>query len=238
MVKLIFLCRRRTDLGHERYVELLLGGHVPIALRHHPAMRKYVVNIVERSPAGWEELDSIGELSFDSLADYRERLYDSPQGKEIIERDVRGFMGGAHAYATTEHVQKDESTGATPGSRSPGIKMICPLVRRPGLAHDEFVEHWLTRHVPLAREHHPALRRYVTNVVDERLSPGGEPLDGIAELTFGGEGELRGGLFDSPEGERIVREDIARFIARTDAYFVAEHVQKLPSRAGKEPHHA
>ena len=36
MVKLIFLCRRRPDITHERYVELLLKGHVPIALRHHP----------------------------------------------------------------------------------------------------------------------------------------------------------------------------------------------------------
>ncbi|MFN8642382.1 MAG: hypothetical protein U0802_12285 [Candidatus Binatia bacterium] len=80
MVKLIFLCHRRPDITHERYVELLLRGHVPIALRHHPALRRYTVNIVERGPEDEAALDSIGELSFDSLADYRERLYDSPEG--------------------------------------------------------------------------------------------------------------------------------------------------------------
>ena len=39
-MKLIFLCRRRSDLTHDRYTELLLRGHVPIALRHHPTLRK------------------------------------------------------------------------------------------------------------------------------------------------------------------------------------------------------
>ena len=93
MVKLIFLCRRRPDITHERYSELLLSGHVAIALKHHPMMRHYLVNIVEQSPAGWDARDSIGELSFDSLDDFHDRLYDSPAGRQIGERDVAGFMG-------------------------------------------------------------------------------------------------------------------------------------------------
>src|SRR5262247_3845809 len=32
MVKLIFLCRRRPELTHEQYVDMLLRGHVPLAL--------------------------------------------------------------------------------------------------------------------------------------------------------------------------------------------------------------
>jgi hypothetical protein len=120
MVKLIFLCRRRPDITHERYAELLLNGHVPIALRHHPTMRRYTVNIVDQGRPDEEALDSIGELSFDSLADYRERLYDSPEGEAIIQRDVAGFMGGAHAYATTEHVS------APPASR---CSVRCAAVR-------------------------------------------------------------------------------------------------------------
>src|SRR5262249_16770786 len=92
MVKLFFFCRRRPDLTHERYAELVLRGHVPLALRHHPTLRTYVVNVVEGRRAGAEELDSIGELSFDSLDDFRERLYDSEDGRRVIERDVAGFM--------------------------------------------------------------------------------------------------------------------------------------------------
>lgn len=228
MVRLVFLCRRRPDLTHDRYAELLLGGHVPIALRHHPAMRKYVVNIVETSPPGWPELDSIGELSFDSLEDYRERLYDSPAGEAIVRSDVAGFMGGADAYLVIEHVQLAPPGPPTPGRRSPGVKLVCPLVRRAGMTHEEFVAHWLGRHVPIARAHHPGLVRYVTNVVDARLSATGEPWDGIAELSFASESDARERMFDSPAGERAIRDDIARFIGRTAAYRVAEYVQKLP----------
>jgi len=51
MVKLIFLCRRRPEIGHDEYVERVLRGHVPLALRHHPTMLGYVVNIVEDTGA-------------------------------------------------------------------------------------------------------------------------------------------------------------------------------------------
>lgn len=227
MVKLIFLCRRRPDISHERYAELLLDGHVPIALRHHPAMRQYIVNIVERSPQAEEALDSIGELFFASLADFRDHLYDSDEGRRIVERDVSGFMGGAHAYATTEHVQKMRPTRAPLGTRTPGIKLVCPVMRRSGMSHAEFVDHWLTRHVPLALQHHPGLIQYVTNAVDERLSPGGEAWDGFAELHFASQQAYDDGLFDSPDGERVIRADMARFIGRTARYAVAEYVEQL-----------
>jgi len=226
MVKLMFLCRRRPKISHERYAELLLNGHVPLALKHHPTMRRYVVNLVESTPPGWDELDSVGALSFDSLADFRERLYDSDAGRGIIERDVAGFMGGADAYATTEHVQRAGPAAAGLGTRTAGVKLVCPMVRKPELTHAAFVEHWLTRHVPLALRHHAAMTRYVTNVVDQRLSERGPELDGIAELYFPSIEALRSGMFDSPDGERVVRDDMARFIGRTAAYHVAEYVEK------------
>ena len=74
--------------------------------------------------------------------------------------------------------------------------------------------------------HHPGLVRYVTNVVDEQLSPAGPALDGIGELSFASEESRRNAMFDSSEGERIIREDMRRFIGTTTAYDVAEYVQK------------
>lgn len=225
MVKMMFLCRRRPDVDHARYVAMVLNDHVPLALRHHPTMRSYVVNVVEQSPPGWPELDSVAALGFDSFADYRDRLYDSAEGRAAIERDVARFMGGAAAYVTREHVQRDAVPAAPLGTRSPLVKLVCPVRRRAGLSHDAFVAHWLERHVPLALRHHPGLVRYVTNVVDETLG-GAEPLDGIAELCFADEASLRAGMFDSPEGERVIREDMACFIGATAAYRASEWVQK------------
>lgn len=226
MVKLIFCCRRRPELTPERYAALLLEGHVPLALRHHPAMRRYVVNVVEQTPAGFPVWDSVGELSFGTLEDYEQRLYDSEEGRRAVVRDVAGFLGGADAYLTTEHVQRATAPAAPLGARSPGIKMLCPLRRRPDMTHAAFVEHWLGTHVPLALRHHPGMSRYVTNVVERRLGDTGEEWDGFAELHFPSGDAWRTGLFDSPEGERIVREDIARFIGTTAPYRVAEYVQK------------
>ena len=226
MPKLVFLCRRRPDIGHDRYVDLLLRGHVPLALRHHPTMRTYVVNVVEGLRAGAEPLDSIGELGFDALDDFHERLYDSDDGRRAIERDVAGFMGGAHAYVTTEHVQKSASAPPRLGERTPGVKIV-GLVRRPdGMSHEAFVEHWLERHVPLALRHHPGLCKYVTNVVDARLGDAPD-WDGIAELHFPSHDAMRTRFFDSPEGERAIREDMPRFIGRTWGYDVAEYVQRV-----------
>jgi uncharacterized protein (TIGR02118 family) len=226
MVKLVFLCRRRSDITHDRYTDLLLSGHVPLALKHHPAMRRYVVNIVEQTPAGWDALDSIGELWFDSLDDFRDRLYDSPAGRQIVERDVARFMGGADAYVTTEHLQKKFAATPVSGTRSAGVKLVCPVIRRSGMTHADFVEHWLNRHVALALAHHPGMTKYVTNVVEQRLGNAGPDLDGIAELHFASAQALSAGMFDSAAGERLIRDDMARFIGRTAAYRVAEYPQK------------
>jgi uncharacterized protein (TIGR02118 family) len=230
MRKLVFLCRRRPDIGHQPYVDLLLGGHVPIALRHHPAMRKYVVNVVDRGQIpDSPEIDSVGELSFDSLADYRERLYDGDEGRRIVGEDVARFLGGVHAYECTEHVHKE---GSRPPpvlrERSPVVKMIAAVKRRPGLTHDEFAAHWLERHVPLALEHHVGLVKYVTNIVDSRLSPDGEDFDGIAELHFASEEDLRMRMYGSEEGRRAIEADIPRFLGPMQAWIASEYVCRLP----------
>ena len=135
-------------------------------------------------------------------------------------------MGSAQAYATTEHIHRTPAQSPALGRRVAGIKLICPILRRPGMTHADCVAHWLDRHVPLALEHHPGMTKYVTNVVDSRLSGDGCELDGIAELHFPSAEALRTGMFDSADGERLVREDMGRFIARTGAYRVAEYPQK------------
>ena len=227
MVKLMFLCRRRPELTPAQYADRLLRGHVPLALRHHPAMQGYVVNLVEQAGAGMEALDSIGELTFEGLDDFENRLYDGPGGRAAIERDVAGFLGGADAYVTTPHVQLDGAELRATGERSPGVKLICPVRRRADLSREAFLEHWFGTHVALARAHHPGLRRYVTNVVERRLG-GGEPWDGFTELHFGSAADIADGLFDSPEGERVVRDDIGKFLSHAGFYRVAEYVQRLP----------
>lgn len=220
MIKIFFLCTRRPDISHDRYAELVLEGHAPLAIAHHPTLRRYVINI-----AGGEELDALPALYFDELDDYRERLYDSAEGQEIIRRDVEQFLGRADAYATTERVHKDETPASALTERTPGVKWICPIKRRPGMAGAEFADYWQGAHVPLVLKHQPALTKYVTNLVDTHLSDTAEDWDGFAEFHFANEEAARR-PFDSAEGQRRVTDSLERFVERRLVYPVGEYVQK------------
>ncbi len=215
MVKLVFLCTRKLGITHERYVELLLKGHVPIALRHHPTLRKYVVNIVEAAPPG-APLDSIGELHFDTLADFRARLYDSPEGRRVVEADVAGFMGQAAAYVVEEQVVRRGPDPGALGKRSPAVKIMTCLRRAAALDAKTFLAHW--------REHRPfetiggteSLAGYVRDTVTDRLSSHAPPWDGI---------ETR---YLSPDSRDLaVTTCGAPFVSECVSYRVAEYVQKL-----------
>jgi hypothetical protein len=223
VAKLVFLCRRRPELTHEEYVDRLLHAHVPLALRHHPTLRRYVVNVVDGTRGPVPPLDSIGELWFDTLEDYRSRLYDSPEGQRAIGDDVARFLATADAYVAVEHVQRAPQAAPVTG-RTLGDKLFACLQRAPGLAPEAFATHWLTRHVPLALRHH-ATTRYVTNVVERRLSRTGLEYDGFAELVFP-PGEIGRGMYLSPQGRREIEADIPRFIGGVHAYVVTEHIAR------------
>ncbi len=226
MVKLFFLCRRRPDLTREEYARCVLDGHVPLALKHHTTMKRYEVNIALEDPVGGEAFDSLPALCFESLSDFQERLYDSPESEAIIHADVQRFMGGSVAYATTEFVRKDERASTAKGTRSPGLKWVCLLERARGMSHEAFVAHWQDVHGPLALRHQPGISKYVQNVVDQRLSDAGDVWDGIAEIHYASPEERAKGRYAFPESKQVVRADIDRFVGRSVAYPVAEYIQK------------
>lgn len=224
MVKIFFLCTRRPDISHERYAELVLGEHAALAIAHHPTLRRYVINLTESCPRE-VELDALTALYFDDLDDYRSRLYDSPEGEAAIRQDVARFLARADAYATAERVHKDETPACALGERTPGVKWIYALKRRPELTRSEFAEHWQGAHVPLVLKHQPSLTRYVTNLVDARLSDAGDEWDGFAEFHFAREKAAQR-PFDSAEGERRVTESLERFVESRRVYSVGEYVHK------------
>ena len=225
MVKLVFFCRRRPDIDHGTYVKRLLEGHVPLALRHHPTLRRYTVNIVDEASPGSPSLDSIGELWFDSLDDYRERLYDSVEGERQIARDVAGFLGAADAYVTTEHVQRAPAKPDHLGEPSAGIKFIAAVRRAEGLTHDQFVAGWLEHHVPLVLAD-PRVRGYKTNVVEASLSADAAAYDGIAELYFDSATDLDAHIQMSRDERQPIRADIQRFVSRAVTYRAREYIER------------
>lgn len=228
MLKISFLCRRRPEITREQYAAFVLDGHAPLALKHHPTLLRYVINIAEGTPPDGPEIDSLPALYFASLEDYSERLYDSPAGKELIRRDVARFMaGGADTYATTEYVERKSPPQSAPlGQRSPGAKEVWLLQRREGMTRQAFVDHWLHVHAPLALATRPGLVQYVANVVEARLSETGERWDGIAELHYTSPEDRGERAFPSSEARARFEADLSGFAGRHFVYPVSEWVQK------------
>lgn len=223
MLKIVYPCRRKEGLDREEYGRRILEGHVPLALRHHPGMRHYTVNLVERTPEDGPEIDSFAELWFADLESYRTELYDSEEGRRAIGEDVATFLGGAEAYGTREVVHRSTHPGSRVGRRTPGLKWILAVRRKEASSQEDFVAHWHDVHVPLVLERMPALVRYVTSPVVERLSEGATAWDGFAELWWETRDTAREALKRAGEA---IDADTRTFIDRVDAYSVAEYVQK------------
>ena len=109
---------------------------------------------------------------------------------------------------------------------SPGVKLVCPLWRRPDLTHEQFVRHWVDIHAPLAHAV-PGVRRYVQNhIAGERTRadiPATEvAIDGVAELWFDDQAAMEAAA-RSPE-MKALHADGARFIGRIRSYIGDEKV--------------
>ena len=223
--KLFLLIRRAQHLAREEFSRRYLEEYGPLVLRHCPKLHRYVVNLTDPPREGGsgpdETFDAIEELWFDSLDDYtdRARLYDSAEGASAVEERVAGLIDSVVAYHVAERVQRDYQRTWNDGERSPGMKLVAPLRRAEGLSHEQFVDHWLNRHVALALKHVLGIGRYVTNVVVAPLAPGAPEFDGIVEVHY-----LEKRRFDSPEGEAIMAADTASFLRPPLRHRVGEYV--------------
>jgi uncharacterized protein (TIGR02118 family) len=116
------------------------------------------------------------------------------------------------AYVVDEQVQWDYVRDWPEGEVTPGVKRISFVRRLPALTRTEFATHWTDVHAPLARVHHPAIWRYVQNVVVDAITPDAPEVDGVAELQFRTYDDLRHRMYDSDQGRVRIRADVRAFI--------------------------
>jgi len=113
------------------------------------------------------------------------------------------------------------------------VKLWFLCTRRAELSHAQYAQHLLERHAPLALRHHASLRGYALNLVEER-GEGAEPIDSLNVLEYDALADFETLNYDSPEGERIVTEDHARFLGAASGYQAAElAAHGAPSRGTK-----
>jgi EthD domain-containing protein len=97
------------------------------------------------------------------------------------------------------------------------VRLFFLCRRAPGLSHGQYAEHLLARHAPLALRHHVGLRGYAVHLVEDALA-GAEPIDSINALDYDALADFEAHAFDSPEGERLVTADHARFLGGASGY--------------------
>ncbi len=104
-VKLLHPITRRSGLSRAQFAQHWTRTHAPLALVRHPAMRTYIINVVERrSPVSAPRWDGFTEGYYASAEDVRNRFFDSPEGRELILADVARFIGNGTTYRLTEYV--------------------------------------------------------------------------------------------------------------------------------------
>jgi uncharacterized protein (TIGR02118 family) len=235
MYKHVALLVRQEGMSHDEFVDYWQNNHTPIAREIEGVVRYQTVLPVEPDAA---EFDGLAELYFEDLEDLHAALgsegsrdYDPAKGKAREARqDVDNFLDVERRprIIGEEVVEKDETDGDTTGL----YKHSAFLVRKEGMTHEEFLDHWANEHVPLAKEI-PGVVRYARVVPTD---PENAEFDGVAELYFESLDALRAGLGhessrdydpDHPKA-KAPREDVDNFLALEDRprFVGQETVQK------------
>ncbi len=104
-VKNLFMVRRAAQLGRSDFRPRWLQGHVPLALRHHVGMSRYVTDVVVQSlTADAPEVDGFATLCFATEDEFRDGMFDNEHGREVIEADVNAFLSGTVGTRVDEYV--------------------------------------------------------------------------------------------------------------------------------------
>jgi len=105
-------------------------------------------------------------------------------------------------------------------------KMIFGAKRRPGMSRADFGRYWTTTHAEKAKRV-PGIARYVINLAPDLSGSGAElPYDGIAEVWFANEEDMRASG-KSPEVAEVLADEPNLFDLSTRfTVIVTEHVMK------------
>ena len=147
---------------------------------------------------------------------------------------ARWFDAPVTAYLVDERIQIEWTRDWADGEATPGIEQLAYVPRVASVTHEQFAQHWSERHTPLVHIHHPGMARYVQNVIVEALTPDAPELDGVAQLYFRTAHDYHERYFDSEEGQRIIFEDVAKFLERGRGWGFLAQETWIPS-AGEAP---
>jgi len=143
-----------------------------------------------------------------------------PDDRHVFDRTRRWPIDDQHAdILGEEHVIVDGPTKASM------INCIFMVVRKPGLDHRDFFDHWLNVHAPIAAQL-PGLRRYIqSHVILEYLARGVMTHDGWSEFWFDDFWSFQNAT-KSPEWAAMEADGATLFAPEKGIVIGREYVQK------------
>ena len=97
--------------------------------------------------------------------------------------DIAGYRVREHIYTDYGGNPHGAPRDWPDGERSPYVISVTPLERLKLISKDRWMRHWFNRQGPMSEKMQPR-SRYVRNVVDEVLTPGAPPYEGIVEESW------------------------------------------------------
>lgn len=97
--------------------------------------------------------------------------------------DVAGYRVREHIYTDYGGNPHGGRRDWPDGERSPYVISVTPLERPKRIPKDKWMKHWFHRQGPMSEKMQPRAR-YVRNVVDEVLTEGAVPYEGIVEESW------------------------------------------------------
>ncbi|MGB5267386.1 MAG: hypothetical protein WBN30_12390 [Polyangiales bacterium] len=97
--------------------------------------------------------------------------------------DIAGYRVREHLYTDYGGNEHGGPRDWPDGERSPYVVSVTPLERPKRIPKDRWMRHWFNRQGPMSEKMQPRAR-YVRNVVDEVLTPGAVPYEGIVEESW------------------------------------------------------
>ena len=186
MIKLIYLLWPRHPMKPAARRVALLEGCAPKLLQS--GARRLLMNIDDDlatvpSPAPTTKLSDpfaaevsiwLDELS--TRAALEEVLLDA-------DFDIAGYRVREHLYTDYGGNEHGAVRDWPDGQRSPYVISVTPLERPKRIPKDRWMRHWFNRQGPMSEKMQPRAR-YVRNVVEEVLTPGAFPYEGIVEESW------------------------------------------------------
>ena len=97
--------------------------------------------------------------------------------------DIAGYRVREHIYTDYGGNEHGSPRDWPDGQRSPAVVSVTPLERPRRIPKDKWMKHWFNRQGPMSERMQPRAR-YVRNVVEEVLTPGATPYEGIVEESW------------------------------------------------------